>query len=618
MSRTAHDHEDHLDDHHHDDRDDADRGAAGANSAPARSLSHRLRVLMPLLGPHRRLIAVAYLAGALHQLCTLASAGVGAYVVALAATGATTDELQPWLVLLAGVVLPLAFFNVADGAFAHVAAFRALADTRAKVYAAFERLAPGYLLERRSGDLGSAAIADVEQIELFFAHTLSPLAVATTVPVATTAVLGVMHWSLAAALVPVLVVLATVPAWLRRRAEVEGRQLRDTLGRMSADSADTFQGLRELVNFGGREQRLELLRRQGRRLAAVRSRHGRRAGIEYAATDTIALLGLLTVLVLGARLVVEGDLASTAFPVAVVLAAMSMLPVLKVTEVAKELSVVAAAAERIVALIDEPAPVVDLVDGPPPGPIRTQVRFERVTFAYRTGLPAAVDDVTFEIGAGETVALVGHSGAGKSTCANLLLRMWDVTDGRITVGGHDVRDFPVEDLRRLMTLVPQDTFLFNVSLRENIRLGRPDATDADVEVAARAAQAHDFIAELPHGYDTVAGELGALMSGGQRQRIAIARALLKDAPLLVMDEAVSNLDAASEQAVTAATDGIRRGRTTLVIAHRLSTIRTADRIVVLDEGRVAEIGTHEELVAAGGRYVDLLASQLDRAGTVGS
>ncbi|WP_282700132.1 ATP-binding cassette domain-containing protein [Streptomyces sp. CC219B] len=206
---------------------------------------------------------------------------------------------------------------------------------------------------------------------------------------------------------------------------------------------------------------------------------------------------------------------------------------------------------------------------------------------------------------------MGHSGAGKSTCANLLLRFWDFTAGSISVGGHDVRDFPHEDLRRLMTLVPQDTFLLNTTVRDSIRLGRADASDEEVEAAARAAQAHEFITTLPDGYAPVAGELGALKSGGQRQRIAIAGALLKDAPILVMDEAVSNLDAAGEQAVTRAMDEALHIRTTLVIAHRLSTILTADRIVAISGGRVAESGTHEDLLALGGAYVELLASQLD-------
>jgi ATP-binding cassette subfamily C protein CydC len=574
------------------------------------SLVTRLKSLMPLLGEHRKLLAVAYLAGVAHQLLLLASAGIGAYVVARAASRTTDSELTGWLVLLGCLIVPLVLMNVADSTYAHIAAFRALADIRVKVFHAFERLSPGYMLERRSGDLGSAAVADVEQIELFFAHTLSPLAVATTVPVATAVVLGWFHWSLACALVLVLVLLASVPAWLRHQAERHGHELRDSLSRMSADSVDTFQGLRELVNFGAHAQRLGLLRSQSARLAEAKSAHGRRGGIEYAATDAITVVGVLVVLALGALLVLEGELDRSVFPVAVVLAATAMVPVNKVTDIARELSTVASAAGRINTLIEAPAPVTDLVSRAPAGPIDPHISFEAVTFAYRRDLRPAVHEISFEIRPGETVALVGHSGAGKSTCANLLLRFFDVDAGSISLGGNDIRDFPQDDLRQLMTLVPQDTFLFNTTVRENIRLGRPDASDEDVEAAARAGQAHAFIVTLPDRYDTVAGELGALMSGGQRQRIAIARALLKDAPVLVMDEAVSNLDAASEHAVAHAMAEARHGRTTLVIAHRLSTIRTADRIVVISGGRVAEAGTHDELLGAGGAYVELLASQL--------
>jgi len=582
---------------------------AAPPGAPEGSLLRRLRPLLELLGRHRRLLGWAVLSGVVHHVATLAVAATSAWLVGSAITGATAAELRPGLVLLVLLMVPLAVAPWLDSHLAHIAAFRILVDVRARVYAAFERLSPGYLLERRSGDLGAAAIADVEQLELYFAHTLSPLVVAATVPLAALVGLGVLHPALAAALAPVLVLLATVPAWLRRRTQAQGAELRSQLGEVNAEVVDTYQGLRELVTFGaGERQRARLALQEGR-LQAAKVAHGRRAGIEQAVTDAVSALGLLAVLVVAAALVSGDRLEPALFPVAVVVAGTTFAPVIAVTKVASNLNLVTAAADRIQQILDAPAPVTDLVTTPPQGPIAAHMRFEHVSFRYRADLPDAVAEVSFEIAPGETVALVGHSGAGKSTCAHLLLRLWDVTSGAITIGGHDLRDFPQSDLRRLLTLVPQDVYLFNVSLRDNIRLGRADAGDGEVRGAARAALAEEFVEGLPDGYETVAGELGARLSGGQRQRIAIARALLKDAPILVLDEAVSNLDAASEAEVATAMAAARSGRTTLVIAHRLSTVRSADRIVVLQDGRIAEVGTHDALVV-GGAYSRLIASQL--------
>jgi ATP-binding cassette subfamily B protein len=218
-------------------------------------------------------------------------------------------------------------------------------------------------------------------------------------------------------------------------------------------------------------------------------------------------------------------------------------------------------------------------------------------------------DLSLHVRPGETVALVGPSGAGKSTCVNLLLRFWDPHKGTIRLGDIDLRDFPLDDLRQRIAIVQQDNYLFNTSIRENVRIGKPDATDDEIEVAARAANIHGFIVGLPDGYDTVIGERGAKLSGGQRQRLALARAFLKNAPILVLDEATSNLDSENERLIKAAVARLMTGRTTLIIAHRLSTILSADRVVMIDHGQVVASGRHADLVAVDGPYTQLIAAQ---------
>lgn len=584
MTATTAGHEDHIGDN------------PGTDQSGFR---RRLGPLLALLRPYRGLTIAAAASGVIYQLSRLLMAGAGAWLVGAAVTGSDRDDLVPGFILLGASIIPYVVAPWLETFLSHLAAYKLLADLRTSVYDAFERLAPAYLLERRSGDLGAVAISDVEQTELFFAHTLSPLVVAITVPVSALIVLAWLDPLLAAVLVPILVALALVPVLFGRVAERQGDAVRTRFGVVSAEVIDALQGVREIVMFGAQSRFREKIAAQERGLRAAAEANVKRSALQSGIIDCLSVAGLLSVLVAAAWLVANGHLRGSLYPVAVVLAATTFAPVVVLSEVARDLNVVAAASTRLRAILDAKPSVTDLVKQSPPCPPQPGIAFQSVRFRYRTELEDVLHDVNFSIEPGTTVALVGQSGAGKSTCAHLLLRLWDVSEGAILVGGNDLRAYRQEDLRRLTTFVPQDVHLFNISLRENIRLARPDASDEEIEHVARVACIHDHIAALPEGYDSIAGELGHQLSGGQRQRIAIARALLKDAPILIFDEAVSSLDAASEMEFNEAMASARRDRTTLIIAHRLSTIRTADRIVVLNGGRIVETGTYAELSLAG-------------------
>jgi ATP-binding cassette, subfamily C, bacterial CydCD len=580
-------------------------------SNPARSLPFftTLRRLLGLVRPFALKTAVAFSSGILYQAALI---GVGVSSALVVGQVIRHGEIFWPVLLLALAVIATSILSWVELWIAHDLAYQLLAEMRIDMYETLDPLAPAYLLQRRSGDLVSIISSDIETIEIFFAHTIAPAFVAILVPGVVLLALGWIGWSLAAALLPFLFLVAVSPLLFQKGAGLLGTRVRETMGQLNAHLVDGMQGLRELVGFGCEKRFTEALERNSWNVARAQVRFQTEQARQASLNETLTGLGAVAVLVTGVWLVSQGEIARPLLPLATVLAMAAFAPVSEITRTFKELVETLASARRIFAIKDEPIPVSD---GPGVPPLELQNRvpsvvFENTTFAYVSQDSPVLERVSFRIEPGQTVALVGPSGAGKTTCAQLLLRFWDPTGGRILLQGNDLRTFTLDDLRAKIALVSQETYLFNTTIRENLRLAQPQATDKAIEEAADRANAHNFITQLPHSYDTLVGERGIQLSGGQRQRLAIARALLKNAPILILDEATSHLDAVNEQLIHQALAHLAEGRTTLVIAHRLSTIHDADHIVVLSQGQVAEQGAHAILLARNGLYAHLVSAQL--------
>ena len=605
-----------------DDLPELPRSSTGHHHGPSSGTSkgheevkiRSLKVWMRLLGlvrPVRWQFLVTLALGMSHHASVIILGALSALLV-----GAVfRDEPLTTLVIAVCVLAPLsALFFYLETWQAHDMAFRLLAKMRIELYEKLEPLAPAYMVRRRSGDFVSIVGGDVETVEFFFAHAVSPMIVAILIPGGLLVALLVISWPIAAVLAPFLVAVAVSPYFANARIEHLGDEIRGGMGDIHAYMVDSIQGMREISAFGRDKDRNDELTEKGWDYAGHLVRFQKSQAFQIGFMEAMMGLGGLAVLAMGVWLVLDGQLERTHLPVVSVLALASFSPVTELARTMKQMMETLAASRRILAIHDETVPVKDgagvKARKDEALSTTTSVEFKEVAFTYAEGDPQALVDVSLDIGTGKTVAIVGRSGAGKTTIAYLIMRFWDPDRGAIELDGNRLEEFKLDDLRGRMALVAQDTYLFNDTIRENIRLGRQDATDAEVADAASQANAADFIESFPDGYDTRVGERGMQLSGGQRQRIAIARAILKNAPVLILDEATSHLDAISEATVREALDRLMVGRTTVVIAHRLSTIRDADTILVLDNGEVVEQGTHDELLSRGGLYAQLVSAQV--------
>lgn len=520
------------------------------------------------------------------------------------------SRLAGWITGLIGIYALTELVNFGDQYLRHTLGERFILDLRVRLYDHLQRLSLGFFERTSTGELMSRVSNDVNALEQFVTHGVILTLVDFLRLIGASAVLLALDWRLA------LVVLATVPViaiGLRRfnqRSRPIYRRVRDRLGDINARLQDDLAGIRVVQAFGQEDLELERFRRVSERYYHERVQAIRTWSAFFPALDFVSALGGAIMLGVGAAMVVAGQM-SLGTLVAFLSYVQSFYdPIRRLTEVDNTFQQAIAAGERIFELMDEMPEIQDAPDAVELDHVRGEVVFEDVHFRYGDG-DEVLHDIDFRIAPGEVVALVGPSGAGKTSIANLLCRFYDPAHGRILIDGHDLRKIRLRSLRRHIAVVLQDTFLFNGTVRENLLYGKPDATEEEMIAAAKTAYAHEFIMSLPNGYDTEIGERGVKLSGGQRQRLALARAILTNPRILILDEATSSVDAEAEYLIQQALEEALKGRTALVIAHRLSTIRNADKIIALENGRIREIGHHRELLSRGGLYSQLYQRQLE-------
>ena len=574
-----------------------------------------LRELVPFIRPYLGTLFVAMGALLLASGALLVIPVAVRYVIDSGFTSEDAASIDRYFIYLLGVVILVGLFGAARAYFLTWLGERVVADIRDKVYRHVIRMDPYFFEITKIGEVLSRLTADTTLIQSISGVGLSIILRSSIQFVGALILLGITNFALMGYIVVimplVLIPILAIGRWVRRLS----RDSQDRIADASGLAAETLTAAQTVQSFTAEEMESQ---RFGEMIktsfeTAVRRIQARALFSMIAITGMFSTL--IVVLWIGARAVLAGEMSGGELGQFVLYAMFVAMSAAALSEQWGELQRAAGAMERLLELLqavprirapENPVDLPDVRDG--------RVCFDNVSFNYPSR-PArkALDSFSMEISAGERVAFVGPSGAGKSTTFQLLMRFYDPQVGRVLVDGVDVSKARPEDIRARIGIVPQETVIFGASARDNIRFGRPAATDQEIEEAARAAAADEFIRQLPEGYDTYLGERGMRLSGGQKQRIAIARAILKDAPILLLDEATSSLDAESERLVQKALDFLETGRTTLVIAHRLATVLKADRIVVIDEGRIVDIGRHEELVGRDSLYARLAELQFGEA-----
>ncbi len=524
----------------------------------------------------------------------------------------TATNLKYLGVLIAALVGAYALsqlVQIGDNYIRHALGEKFIFDLRVRLYAYLQKMSLSFFERTSTGELMSRVTNDLSALEHFVTHGSALTAVDLVRLIGGSIILFILDWRLAALVLIPVPILAVALRHYNTRIRPVYRSVRARLGDINAKLQDNLSGIRVIQAFAREEMERQRFATESERYYRARVKGIRYWSVFFPAIRFLGAMGSVVVLGVGAVMVVKGELSLGTLVAFLSYTTSFYEPINRLTEVDNIFQEAIAAGERFFEILDETTEVGDVPDAVALPEVQGRMVFDGVEFRYGTG-DKVLHDIGFEMAPGEMVALVGPSGAGKTSIANLICRFYDPSRGQITVDGQDLRRIQLSSLRQQVAVVLQDSFLFNNSVAENLLYGKPDATREELIEAARAANAHEFIIQLPEGYDTEIGERGVKLSGGQKQRLALARAILADPRILILDEATSSVDAEAEYLIQQALERVLKDRTSLVIAHRLSTVRNADKIIVLDKGRIVETGKHNELLEHQGLYSQLYRRQM--------
>jgi len=609
--------------------------AAAQQTVKKQSNGEIIKRLLGYMKPFNNIMFTSLIARVIKfagQACVLglAAYGIGDYVNAFIAAGGFEGEagvqwdvIWKWVkyIAIAGTVVGITSYI--ENYTGHYVAFRILAAFRDSFYYAMLPLAPARTAKLQSGDAVSRVMTDCERVEPFYAHTIAPAIAAIFVPAIILTWCWTIHPDIVWFLLPFYAANTFLLPWLVSKLGGDGAEYRNKLGEVNAFVSDSIQGVRDTIAFGYEDRRAKELYDIGASMQEGQEKLYAADAWQRALAEVFITVGILASAWVGADLALAGEIAPlTELPAVIAVSVVGFYLSVGLANNYTDFRVAMIAARRLFAMMDQPPAVEETSTTPVIDEVEPSIHVSDVVFEYDADdaewsrSKTVFDGMTLDIAAGQHIALVGPSGTGKSTLINLLLRQWDPQSGSLKLGEHELTDFPLADLQRFFAVVSQRSFIFNDTIRENIRMGKYDATDVEIIDAAHKAGLADFIASSPDGLSTECGERGSKLSGGQRQRVAIARAVLKGAPVVLLDEATSSLDVETERGVMEALKRLTEGRTTLTIAHRLSTIVDSDEILVMLEGRIAERGSHAQLMEQGGWYATMFRMQQDEVDAV--